>query len=259
MLRRLRNHLLTGLACLSFLALSAQASIIDKALTVQVYRLCDNAGTNCASLGPLADQYYEAEVNKVWAQAGIQVSFNFVQNINSTAFSFLDDNVSGDGFADLASLYGAPGASSTSVVDMYLVHTVANSYGEGWLGAGGLVISMDYVLAYSAAGRIDTIAHELGHNLGLVPNSVANADGGGHSTQPNQLMASGGIRTIPTSLADIAPSGTALDYLHSDKIAVARSSSLLHDIVLAPEPATMVLLGFGLLAVGVGTRRKPRR
>ena len=54
---------------------------------------------------------------------------------------------------------------------MFLVHNLDfnAAYGEGWLGFGGLVMNMDLVMAFNGgAGRIDTIAHELGHNLGLV-------------------------------------------------------------------------------------------
>ena len=56
---------------------------------------------------------------------------------------------------------------------MFLVHTIAGAYGEGWFAWGGIGIAMDTVMAYNGGlGRIDTIAHELGHNLGLVPTSL---------------------------------------------------------------------------------------
>jgi hypothetical protein len=247
---------LISLGFLSLLAPATQAAVIDKGLTIQVYRLCDDSGNNCASKGPVGDEYFSAAVNKIWAQAGISVGFNFVGDIWSTAYSFLNDSVAGDGFADLAGAHGSPGVYSTTAVDMFLVHTVAGVYGEGWLGYGGLVMAMDSVMAYNGGnGRIDTIAHELGHNFGLLPDSLGGV--GYHSTAANELMASGGIRLIPTSVANIAPDGLGYDYLTPAQITLARSSSLLHDISSAPEPASAALIGLGLVTIGLIRRRKP--
>lgn len=229
---------------------AASATTIDKTLTIDVFQVCDTGGGNCAAVGPAGDAYYAAEVNKIWAQAGISVSFDFVQQIDNSNFTNINDGVVGSRFGDLAAAYGTGGPSSTTV-DLFLVHTVAGAYGEGWLGAGGLVIAMDTVMAYNGGvGRIDTIAHELGHNLGLVPNSLG-GDSGGHTTDPTQLMDTGLTRDIPTSLADIAPGAAGYDVIPAGQAALARQSSLLSDLA-APEPASWTLLltgiGLGLLA-----------
>jgi hypothetical protein len=196
-------------------------------MTVLVYRLCDSSGFNCASTGPTGDDYFSTEVNRIWAQAGVSVAFSFVSNINSTAFGYLNDSVVVGGFEDLAGAWGSPGVSSTTTLDMFLVRSIVGAYGEAFLGAGGLVIAMDKVMSYDGGkGRIDTIAHELGLNPGLV-----------HTTVANQLLATGGRRTIPTTLGDIAPDGPGLDFLPADQIAGVRMSSLLEDIVV-PEPGT---------------------
>jgi len=251
-----KNRALTlaaGLAALGFAAGPASALPITKTLTVDVYVICDDAGANCASTGPAGNAYFASEVDKIWAQAGINVDFNFVQNIHSTHFSFVDDNVVGDGFLDLVNFVGH-GLSATQV-DMFLTHTVAGAYGEGWFGAGGLLIAMDDVMAFNGGlGRIDTIAHELGHNFGLVQ-PAQGGDGGGHSPgQPSYLMASGGIRNVPATLANIAPDGLGLDFLPADQIAYARQSSLLHDVPL-PEPDSFALFGLGLLGLAATRRR----
>jgi hypothetical protein len=168
---------------LSLLAPGTQAAVIDKGLTIQVYRLCDDLGNNCASKGPAGDEFFSQAVNKIWAQAGIGVGFNFVGDIWSTSFSFLNDSIPGDGFEDLAGAHGSPGVYSESTVDMFLVHTVAGVYGEGWLGYGGLVMAMDSVMAYNGGnGRLDTVAHELGHNFGLLPDSLGGV--GYHPGEP---------------------------------------------------------------------------
>lgn len=223
---------------LAWLTPGTASAAIVKSLNVNVYQLCNDDGSNAASLGPTGNVYFANEVNRIWSQAGISVNFNFVGQIKNTAFGYLDDSVAGDGFNDLYAAYG----TGNWVVDMFLVHTVAGAYGEGCLGAGGLVIAMDSVMGYnSPLGRIDTIAHELGHNLGLdeTPGGVS-----GHSTNPSDLMASGGVRLIPPTIADIYPDGLGYDRIPADQIAVALSSDLLS---VVPEPSTY-LAGLFMLA-----------
>ena len=231
-----------GLIMLAFGSV-ANAAVIDRMLTVQVYRLCDNAGSNCASLGPSGNNYFAAETNKIWAHAVISVDINFVSTVNSTALSFINDAVPGDGFADLSSAYGTMGPS-TSSIDMFLVRTVAGAYGEAWLGAGGLVIAMDTVMAFNGGlGRLDTIAHELGHNLGLDHTTPGN----------NYLMTGGGTRTVPTTIANITPDGLGLSLLTPAMIANVRDSSLLTTV---PEPFSLTLAAGGLLVIGLVRRRR---
>ncbi len=262
-----RNTPIFDRRLLSFVALAiatifpspVSAAPITKSVTVQVYQFCNDAGLNCASTGPTGNEYFAAETNAIWAQAGISIGFNFVSQINSSAFLNIDDNVAGDGFADLHAAYGT-GGPSMNIIDMFLVQTVAGAFGEGWLGAGGLVMSMSSVMAFNGGlGRIDTVAHELGHNFGLVAVDLG-GDGTGHSTSPDQLMASGGIRQVPTTLADINPSGLGLDKLPTDQINFARQSSLLQDVSNVPEPASVVLMGSGvMLVLTIGRRRSASR
>jgi len=234
--------------------LPATASAATKFVSVQVYQLCDDGGSNCAPLGLTGNDYFEVETNKIWAQADIHISFNFVQQINSTLFSTIDDNTLTHGFQQLTDTYSTHNGSTT-VVDMFLVHTIVSAYGEGWLGFGGLAIGMDDVLSFNGGlGRIDTIAHELGHNLGLLPTGFNNEDGAHHSTNPNHLIAPGGIRNVPSSLADIFPDGLGLDIIPADQVTLARSSSLLQDAV--PEPVSVALVGSGLVVFGFLRRRK---
>ncbi|MGZ8248052.1 M12 family metallo-peptidase [Methylomagnum sp.] len=220
--------LLAGLL-LSLMGLGeAMAMPITKALTVNVVTVCADNGSTCASQGPAGDLFFAAEVNKIWAQAGIHFDFVLQPNLNNSNFLVINDSNVGHRFADLS----APSATS---VTMWLTHYVTGAYGEGWLGAGGLVIAMQTVMD---AMRLDTIAHELGHNLGL------NHD----DTNYSFLMASGGVRNTPNSLANIAPDGLGYDLLSPTQIAIAQQSGLLHDVASVPEPASLAVFALGLLA-----------
>jgi len=247
--RLLRSLSISALGLAALFPGEALAAPITRSLVVQVYQFCDDAGLNCASTGPAGDAYFASETAKIWSQAGIGVEFNFVGQFNSTAFSYINDSVAGDTFADLHAAYGTHGPSTT-IVDIFLIHTVAGAYGEGWYGQGGLVIAMDDVMSFNGGlGRIDTIAHELGHNFGLVPVSLG-GDSGGHSASADYLMAAGGTRSVPVTLADINPDGLGLDKIPTDQSNLARLSSLLSDVPAdVPEPVSMALVGWGVLAV----------
>jgi hypothetical protein len=109
-------------------------------------------------------------------------------------------------------------------------------------------------MSFSAgAGRLDTGAHELGHNLGL---DVGIGAMNGHSPFPNYWMASGSNRFQPNSLADICPAGACCDLLPQAEIDLARSSRLQVDYaadhqVRGPRGLTLVavaLAGGAVLA-----------
>jgi PEP-CTERM motif len=245
LLRHSVAALLSGLAVMLGSA-PAAAMPIDKQLVVTVRTVCDNAGLNCASQGPLGNLFYEAEGDKIWAQAGIDLLFVLGPNINNSALL--------NGQGSLGAFTAPLGGTGTT---MFLTNSLSSAglFGFAYGGSGGLAINMSAVNSFNGGiGRLDTIAHELGHNLGLY--FGPGASGGHDNSNPNFLMASGGIRNVPTSLAQICPDptlATCRSLLSDAHIATARASSLLTPI---PEPGTWALMALGGLLVGAAARRQ---
>jgi len=191
-------------------------------LYVRPIQICDNGGANCANS---SQTLYQAETNKIWAQAGIDVVFLSWSTTNDTAL--LNVNTEAEQNALLTGL-------STQYTTLWFVQTI--SYCGGPIGGTvfGCAASPGYGLMISNAvfafGRLDTIAHELGHNLGL-PHTE------GFGNPANNLMTTGNFRSVPSTINDIFPDGADLDQLTPAQIAVAQSNPL-----VIPEPATGILM-----------------
>jgi hypothetical protein len=236
---------------LKYFALLVLAVAVASAGTVfiQPIQVCDNGGMNCANS---AKTLFAAEGNKIWAQADISLVFLPWTEFDSATYQ----NLEGGGQKTLSDLVAASGNGANPnalVLNFWFVSNVFNSYGEAFLGANGTAIADNTFSFNGGLGRIDTIFHELGHNLGLIHYDTLVGDGGCALTSTkNHLMANGGsCRNVPGTIGDITPSGSLMDLLSAAEIAGAQA----RQFDQTPEPATYGMIGAGLLGVFLVKRR----
>jgi hypothetical protein len=209
------SHLIVVL--LVFSPGQALATHIDRQVVVNPVQVCDDDGTNCSNPARIL---FEAETDKIWSQAGIDVKFLPWKVWNHTASQNIESSVS-----ELI----LPGnqAIGGNVINMFFVDTKSNgAHGTSHFSSGYTAV-MTLVFNYAnGAGRRDTISHEIGHILGL-----------GHiaGTVPLNLMEEGfGVRDPATAIGQIFPDGEQKDQLNASQIATARSSPRL---AILPELA----------------------
>jgi len=233
---------------------SVPAWAVPFTVSVKPIHICSDTGTGC---GDSAETLFEAAGDKIWAQAGIDLVFLPWAQINET--DYLDITIGSGAVIDpeaQAVMTAGTGINNTAVtlaINMFFAPTLDSDPGLFGLGCGGPVFATfcnnqvgvfiaDNVFSFNGGvGRLDTIAHELGHVLNLEHTAVA-----------DELMASGSVRTIPGSINDIVPDGAQLDKLTQAQITEALGSDF---VTRVPAPATLTLLGIGIGLLGVAARR----
>ncbi|MEW6157026.1 MAG: hypothetical protein AB1813_06310 [Verrucomicrobiota bacterium] len=196
---------------LSLLTISSatfsKAQLIDKRVTIQPIVVCADDGSQCSSFN-----LFEEATDKIWAQAGIDV--DFVDTINyyheTTFLTVTTSPFAGNSFANLVGTPGHGQNASATVLNLWFVGNILTYAGFGLIGGNGMALDA------SGLTRIDAVAHELGHNLGLDHNTY----GAGAAAN---LMSS--PATAPSSVDNIYPDGGLLSTLNSSQIAVARASA----------------------------------
>jgi hypothetical protein len=185
-----------------------------------------------------ARELYQSAMQKIWDQAGIKITFLPWNSFDSATYYLLNPDTE---FWPLVNGAGHGQNANPRVINMFFVHTITGAYGIGAWPGNGIAVADD-VFSYPPNGRLDTMAHETGHNLGLGHDDY----GAGGA---NNLMTAGGDRSIPATTADIYPDGLDLDQLLQAQIARAiaigtdPNYNFLYPI---PLPGTVVLLGSGL-------------
>jgi len=207
------------------------ANPIDRLLTIQPYQVCDDAGASCAPITFLP-QYLTA-ANTILNQAGIAVAAAPVVRLNASAY--LNPTTNGTNFDNVRDLVrlpqNAPATTSPNTLNVWFVNTLTDVtrpasptpfFGFGLIGGNGAVVATGRA-SNGLTAAVDTLAHELAHNLGLphpedapqkplTQNMVAVPRPGLAPTtvampyrSPRNLMQSVG-RAIPTaSLCDVPP------------------------------------------------------
>ena len=190
----------TSLATASLLVASTQAYADDYNLNVEIIQVRADDGSNATPLDPSNDAnlgyVYEQQVNDIWGQAGIQVSFFYstwdnteAQRLTTSERNAIYGNTFAAGSGD-----ALPGLGVDRVQIFFVMDHSGTGYngtaGSGWVGnplanpqfsarnAGNAQLYIDGT--FSSNGRSvmanegftsnslsGTITHEIGHLLGL--------------------------------------------------------------------------------------------
>ncbi len=226
---------------------------------VQPIQVCDSGGNNC---GDAPTTLFEQATEKIWTQAGISIDFLTTEIADTTGTGALDVNSN----TILTELFGYglypagtdplfnsyPSYAGNLVVSMWFVPAIdycgtsGEAYGCGEQPGNEIAIANNVF----TGNRLDTMGHEIGHNLGL--SHCEDAPAQCNSITANYwLMDAGGDRDAPSSLGDITPDGQQLDRLSLTEIGIAQDSPLDQ----APEPGTILLTGIGILGLAFAGRR----
>ncbi|MEA5466898.1 hypothetical protein [Leptothoe sp. PORK10 BA2] len=194
---------------------SLPANAIKKYINVQPIEICDNLGGRCAGT-PI----FASETKAIWEKAGLDINFLPTRQLNESLFLIATETA-----IDYGLFSGIPrtGVSSDpKTINVWFAQDLfyhgGTRFGRGSIGGNKLVLNSSAISSFNGGkGRIDTLAHELGHNLGLF-----------HHHDENHLLAAGDQRQSPESLLDITTNQTSL--FSQQEISTVFASPFVKDI-----------------------------
>jgi hypothetical protein len=198
---------------LSFVGVHLAGAIpIDRTITIQPIDVCSTDGKTCANgEGLLAATL--GTTSSALAQAGLGVAVLPPVKYDDSAYLTTSFNL-GSATDQGRQLMRTPGHGQNAnpqVLNMFFVPNLIDAtgaqtlYGASFINGNGMIIGPN--------PRPDTIAHEIGHNLGLDHTTFG-------AGSPANLMTDGAIRTIPTSPTTV---GVSTDLVDSAQIQQARA------------------------------------
>lgn len=225
---------------------SVLAMPITHSVTIQPIVVSDDDGSNTATFFGSLNQKSSIEtlIDSVWGQAGIDVNFlnatswnnSFVNNGDENPRPGIDLNLTVNAAEDAGKTH-----ENLDFINIFFVNTAAgfslkdDSHVAGFAFINNNGISQfvgSDLLSFGQQIIADVVAHEIGHNLGLVHTE----DG------INNLMSPNGIGNTLTS----------------DQIAIVLNSNFAieADVTTIPVPAAVWLFGSGLIGLVSFSRKK---
>ena len=239
---------LVSALCLLAVCSTAAADVIY----LQPIQIRASDGTSPANAGM---ELFEAESNKIWAQAGLDLiwlPWNTLDNsslLDLSVGDFSNTFEFGQMHADPGSYSGATDGTTINVWFADELDGSSTFYGAGFFNSTSVAIGWDGVDAFNGGiGRLDTIAHEIGHTFDLRHNNLG--AGGGEN-----LMTSGGSRNVPGSIGDITPDGAGYDQLTAQQLAEVLADPKIQPNPI-PEASSLALMLAGIAAIGIIRRRR---